>query len=221
MLYLIATPIGNLDDLTFRALKTLQEVDYLLCEDTRHTQRLLARYDLKKPLRSYHKFNEAKRCAEVIEDLKQGQKIALVSDAGTPTLFDPGSRLVRACREAALPFTALPGPASPILALVLSGFDLSRFQCIGFLPKKSGALKSLLLELLAYPGTSSVLESPYRLLKTLQQIAELAPERKLFVARELTKKFEEGVHGTATELLNHWKDRSPKGEIILVISEEI
>ncbi|NGX54620.1 MAG: Ribosomal RNA small subunit methyltransferase I [Chlamydiae bacterium] len=217
MLYLIATPIGNLADITVRGLKTIEECDYLLCEDTRHSRRLLSHYDLRKPLKSYHKFNEAKREEEIIKDLKSGITIGLLSDAGTPGISDPGGRLVKKCRELALEVCAIPGPCSPIVALVASGLDTTRFQFVGFLPRKKGKLTKILEESLAYPGTTICFESPHRILKSLKVLGDLAPDRKVVVARELTKKFEEYAQGTATELLEKWKTSPPKGEIILMI----
>ena len=217
MLYLISTPIGHLDDITLRVLKTIESLDYLLCEDTRHTQRLLQHFNLRKPLYSYHKFNEAKKNKEILEDLKAGKLIGLISDAGTPTLFDPGMRLVDLCHNEKIPLTALPGPSSPIVALSLSGFDTMRFQCVGFLPKKQKAHETILIDALNYPGTTLALESPYRLIKTLTLLAKLDSERPLFIARELTKKFEELLRGPAPVLLKRWENSSPKGEIVLAI----
>ncbi len=217
MLYLIATPIGNLADITVRALKTIEACDYLLCEDTRHSRRLLSHYDLRKPLKSYHKFSEAKREEEIIKDLKSGKTIGLLSDAGTPGIADPGVRLVKKCRELELEVYPIPGPCSPIVALVASGLDTTRFQFVGFLPRKKGKLTKILEEGLAYPGTTICFESPHRILKSLKLLAELDPEKQVVVARELTKKFEEYAKGTPAELLEKWKTSPPKGEIILML----
>lgn len=217
MLYLISTPIGNLEDLSFRAIKTIELCDYLLCEDTRRTKILLDRYGLTKPLRSYHKFNESTRMQEVLSDLSCGKSIALIADAGTPAIADPGERLVKRCHEEKIPLTAIPGPSSVITALSLSGFPSDRFQFIGFLPKKPKALQTLFGEALAYSGTTIALESPFRIKKSLSHFAKLSTDRPLFIARELTKKFEELLTGTAPELLSHFEKKAPKGEFVLLI----
>jgi 16S rRNA (cytidine1402-2'-O)-methyltransferase len=216
MLYLVATPIGNLADITYRAIEILKACDYILCEDTRHSLRLLQHYEIHKPLKSYHKFNEAKRERELIDDLKSGLKLALISDAGTPGIADPGSKLVQSCLLHQIPVQAIPGPCAAIAALTSSGLDTERFQFVSFLPRKKGELTKLLQELLIYRGTSICYESPHRLVETLKLIEELAPERSIVLARELTKKFEEFRRGTALELLRGLK--KIKGEIILLIS---
>lgn len=213
MLYLVATPIGNLGDLTYRAVKTLSSCDYILCEDTRHAAGLLKAYEIKKPLRSYHGFNAARKEDEIVEDLRAGKDIALISDAGTPGISDPGQRLVQRCLAEELEYTALPGACSPIIALTLSGFESEPFQFAGFLPKKPSHLKQALNDALTYRGTTIFLESPHRVIKTLKLLEEMAPERKLGVARELTKIHEEVRIGTASELLNI----TSKGEIVLLI----
>lgn len=214
MLYLVSTPIGHLDDLSKRAVSTLELSDYILCEDTRHSSILLNRYGIHKKLISYHKFNEKKNLDQLLEDLASNLNIALISDAGTPCINDPGLILVQACIEKKIPFTLIPGPCSPILALVLSGMDTSRFQYIGFLPK-TGA--KTLRQALNYPGTTIALESPARLLDTLQEIQTLDPDRKVAIAREMTKTHEECLRGTAQELLSHFEGKEPRGEIVLVI----
>lgn len=218
MLYLVATPIGNLSDITLRALEVLKASDYILCEDTRHTLVLLNHYEIKKPLKSYHKFNESSQEQRIIDDLNAGQTVALVSDAGTPGISDPGAQLVQRCVAEGLLVTAIPGPCAAIMALSCSGFDTTRFQFFGFLPKKSAELRRTLQELLMYEGTTICYESPNRLLDVLKVIHELAPDRQLGVARELTKKFEESKKGTAEELLNYWKANPLKGEIVLLLS---
>lgn len=218
MLYLIATPIGNLADISFRALKTIEECDYLLCEDTRHSLRLLQHYELHKPLKSYHAFNEAAREQSIIQDLKEGKKIGLLSDAGTPGIADPGMRLVRACHAQGIVVIAIPGACAAIVALVCSGFSSERFQFIGFLPVKKGQRARLLQEGLNYPGTTIAYETPHRLLSTLEILNEIAPQRLIGVARELTKKFEQVQQGVPSALLTYWKGRSFKGECVLLIS---
>ena len=218
MLYLVATPIGNLADITFRAIETLKSCDYILCEDTRHSRTLLVHYGIEKPLKSYHKFNEASQAEGILDDLRNGKVIALVSDAGTPGISDPGADLVKSCLDADLTVTAIPGPCAAIQALSCSGLDTTRFQFVGFLPKKEGALKKMLQEILAYKGTTACYESPHRLIDALEMLHELEPARLLAVGRELTKKFEELRRGTASELLEHWKVNVLKGEIVLLIS---
>lgn len=214
MLYLVATPIGNLGDFSIRSCQLLQEVDYILCENTKHSRILLQHYTIAKPLQSYHRFNEAKWEGKVISDLQNGKKIALISDAGTPGISDPGSRLIRRCQKENIPYSALPGPCSPILALTLSGFDSTFFQCIGFLPRSSSSLRSILAKALCYEGTTLCFDSPNRMPKTLQLIEQIAPNRKLAIARELTKLHEEIRVGSAKEL-----QHVPfLGEMVLVIS---
>lgn len=218
MLYLVSTPIGNLKDITVRALELLKESDYILCEDTRHSLILLQHYDIKKPLKSYHKFNESSQIEEIIQDLKEGKTISLISDAGTPGICDPGMTLVKNCIEHKLPVYAIPGPCALIAALSSSGFIASSFQFLGFLPKKESELKNALIEALSYKGVSIMYESPNRLTDTLKVFEELSPKRTLGVARELTKKFEEFSKGVPSDLLEKWSKNPPKGEIVLLLS---
>jgi len=218
MLYIVATPIGNLGDMTFRAVEVLNSCDYILCEDTRHSLPLLKHYGIHKPRKSYHKFSEASKLLKVIEDLQSGKTIALISDAGTPGISDPGSRLVKNCVQENIPVISIPGPCAAVAALTCSGFDTDRFQFLGFLPRKSGELQKTLQEILTYPGTTVCYESPHRLLKVLEILHQIIPERILAVARELTKKFEEVRRGTPQELIDYWKSHPLKGEIVLLIS---
>lgn len=218
MLYLVATPIGNLSDITFRAIDTLKACDYILCEDTRHSLRLLQHYEIHKPLKSFHKFSEASKEDDTIQDLKAGRVIALISDAGTPGISDPGTRLVQRCVKENVPVQAIPGPCAAIAALSSSGLDTDVFQFVGFLPKKKQELRSALQEIGAYKGTTVCYESPNRLMEVLETIQELYPEKEIAVARELTKKFEEIQRGTATSLLAYWSDKEVKGEIVLLLS---
>lgn len=218
MLYLIATPIGNLSDITFRAIKTLETCHYILCEDTRHSLTLLRHYQIEKPLVSYHKFNETSRLEQIADDLRNGKEICLISDAGTPGISDPGEILIRKCVDENLPFTAIPGPCAVVQALSCSGFPLQRFQFFGFLPKKEGELKRELQGIFAYPGTTACYESPHRLIETLEMIRQIQPECDLVIARELTKKFEEIVRGKASFLIEYWNSKVLKGEIVLLIS---
>lgn len=218
VLYLISTPIGNLSDMTFRAVQLLQACDYILCEDTRHSQVLLSHHGIQRPLKSYHRFNEAAREAELIADLVTGLNIALISDAGTPGLADPGERLVRRCVSEGLSVVPVPGPCALIAALTCSGLSTERFQFIGFVPRKASERQRLLIDILDYPGTTICYEAPHRLVATLTALAEMSPDRPLVMARELTKKFEEFQRGTARELLESYQDKKVKGELVLLIS---
>ncbi len=220
MLYVIATPIGNLGDITMRALEILKGVDLVAAEDTRHSGILLKRYEIDKPFISYHEHNEAMRTAQLVERLGAGEKIALITDAGTPGVSDPGARLIRECIKRKLPFTIVPGPSSILTALVGSGFASERFFFGGFLPIKSGQRERELRAAAAREETSIYFESPYRLTKTLKASIDILVERQLCVARELTKKFEEFRQGTATELLAHYEAHPPKGEIVLLVSDK-
>jgi 16S rRNA (cytidine1402-2'-O)-methyltransferase len=219
MLYVVATPIGNLGDMTLRALEVLKSVDVIAAEDTRHSGMLLKHFEIKKPLVSYHEHNEAMRTAQVVERLAADENVALITDAGTPALSDPGARLIRACIERGLPLTIIPGPSSILAALVGSGFSTERFYFGGFLPVKSGQRERELRATAERGETTIFFESPYRLIKTLAACTGIMPDRQLCVARELTKKFEEFRHGIASELLAHYEAHPPKGEIVLVISQ--
>ena len=218
MLFLVATPIGNLSDMSFRAIETLKTCDYILCEDTRHSGILLHHYEIQKPLKSYHKFNEASKAESILEDLKSGKQICLISDAGTPGISDPGADLVKLCIEQCIQVTAIPGPCAAIQALSCSGLPTERFQFWGFLARKDNDLKQELHGILSYPGTTVCYESPHRLLNVLELIQAIEPQRLLVVGRELTKKFEELVRGTASMLLERWEKGPVKGEIVLLIS---
>jgi len=217
MLYLVATPIGNLGDITLRALEILKTSSYILCEDTRHSRPLLHHFAIQTPLKSYHKFNERARLEEVIADIKAGHNVALISDAGTPAISDPGSLLVAACVAENLSVQAIPGPCAAVAALTCSGLATDRFQFYGFLPRKAGELKEALLSILHYPGTTICYESPERLLDVLQLFHSLAPGNKLVIARELTKKFEEVIRGTPEELIQYYQEHPLKGEIVLLV----
>lgn len=218
MLYVVATPIGNLGDITLRALEVLKSVDLVAAEDTRHSGLLMKHFGIKKPFISYHEHNEAKRTAELVERLARGENIALITDAGTPGLSDPGLRLVRECIQRELSFSIIPGPSSILTALVGSGFSTERFSFRGFLPVKTGRRERELRAAAESRETIIFFESPYRLTKTLAACIDVMPDRQLCIARELTKKFEEFRPGTARELLAHYEARPPKGEIVLVIS---
>jgi 16S rRNA (cytidine1402-2'-O)-methyltransferase len=218
MLYLVATPIGNLADISFRAVETLKRCTYILCEDTRHSRILLERYEIQTPLKSFHRFNEASVEDAVIADLRAGKSIALISDAGTPLISDPGHALVARCRKEEIQVTAIPGACAAIQALVLSGLSAEQFQCIGFLPKKEKERHVALAHALLYAGVTIAYESPHRIEETLLEMQKMAPERKLSIGRELTKMHEEMLEGTAHELLEHFKKHPPRGECVLLIS---
>jgi 16S rRNA (cytidine1402-2'-O)-methyltransferase len=218
MLYIVATPIGNLGDITLRAIETLKSADLVAAEDTRRSGMLLKHLGIKKPFVSYHEHNEATRTAELLQRFARGESVALITDAGSPGLSDPGMRLIRECIKREVPFTVIPGPSAIVTALVGSGFATERFSFRGFIPTKSGQRERELRAAAECDQTVIFFESPYRLLKTLAVCIEVMPERQLCVARELTKKFEEFRRGTATELLSHYRDHPPKGEIVLVIS---
>lgn len=218
MLYVVATPIGNLGDVTARALEVLKTVDLVAAEDTRHSGILLKHYNINKPLISFHEHNEAMRTAQLVERLAAGENIAVITDAGIPGVSDPGARLVRECIKRELPLTIVPGPSSVLTALVGSGFSTEKFFFGGFLPIKSGQRERELRAAAIRDETSIYFESPHRLIKTLTAGAEIFQNRQLCVARELTKKFEEFRRGTASELLNHYEAHRPKGEIVLLIS---
>jgi 16S rRNA (cytidine1402-2'-O)-methyltransferase len=216
-LYLVPTPIGNLEDITLRALRILKEVSVILAEDTRTTQKLLNHYQIKTPLQSHHTHNEHFKLQKTIAALKEGNTIALVSDAGTPGISDPGFLLVRECVKEGISVECLPGATAFVPALVNSGLPCDRFCFEGFLPQQKGR-QTRLKALVAETRTMVFYESPHRLLKTLQQLAEyLGADRPASVSRELTKMFEENVRGTLTELSAHFGSKTIKGEIVIVV----
>ena len=216
-LYLVATPIGNLEDITLRALRTLQECDVIAAEDTRRTGQLLKHFNFSKPMLSYFQFNEARRSEEIIGRLQRGGTVALVTDAGSPGISDPGERVVRAARAAGLRVEAVPGACALVAALTASGLPTDEFHFIGFLPHKSGQRRRQLEALQPFAGTLVLYESPYRIEKLLGELQEVFPGRPVVLARELTKKFEEFLRGTPAELLEQAKTRSWKGEFVVLI----
>lgn len=218
VLYLVATPIGNLEDITLRAIRTLRECDLIAAEDTRHTSILLQHLGITKPMLSYFKFNEAKRSEQIIDRLRRGEKVALVSDAGTPGISDPGQRVVQAALRAGCKVQSVPGACALIAGLTASGVPTAEFHFIGFLPPKSAARRRRLEQLKQFEGTLALYESPFRVLKLLAELAELYPEARVVLARELTKKFEEYLRGTPRELLQHFSQRTPRGEFVVLIS---
>jgi len=216
--YFVSTPIGNLEDISGRAVSMLGSVDFLLAEDTRKTRILLARHGIEVSLRPYHDFNKEKVIGSIIESLRGGKTGALVSDAGTPCVSDPGFYLARRLIEEGITFTSLPGASAVTTALVLSGLPPDRFAFFGYLPKKKGAIEKVLLEAAAFTGTSIFFESPHRIVKTLGTIHELLGEREIAVAREMTKLHEEVLRGTAEEVGRILGGRGGvKGEITLLI----
>jgi 16S rRNA (cytidine1402-2'-O)-methyltransferase len=220
-LILIPTPIGNLEDITLRAIRMLKEADAVLAEDTRVTGKLLHHLGINKPLWSYHAHNEHKQIAHLISELNQGKMLALASDAGTPAISDPGFLLVRECLKAGIKVECLPGPTAFVPALVKSGLPSDSFSFLGFLPEKKGrqtALQALALE----KRTLVFYESPHRILKTLQQLSEvLGLERRCSVSRELTKLYEETINGTLQELILHFETHPIKGEFVLVVEGKV
>jgi len=218
LLTLVPSPIGNLEDITLRALRALREADLIAAEDTRHALILLKHHGISRPLISLHEHNEAQRAEEIAKRLAGGENIALLTDAGTPGISDPGYRVVHACIERGLQFTVLPGPSSILPALIGSGLPLHEFYFGGFLPVKSGRRRNVLEAALNRSETSIFFESPHRIARSLAVLAELAPERSVCVARELSKKFEEFWRGTATELSARAEKEPPRGEICLLVA---
>ncbi|WP_254091330.1 16S rRNA (cytidine(1402)-2'-O)-methyltransferase, partial [Dawidia soli] len=217
VLYLVPTPIGNLADITLRALEVLKTVDLILAEDTRTSGFLLKHYAIARPLQSFHNFNEHKVLSTLVQRMEKGEVMALVSDAGTPGISDPGFLLVRAALQAGLKIECLPGPTAFVPALVKSGLPSDRFVFEGFLPHKKGR-QTLLKKLATEERTMIFYESPYRLVKTLEQFVEyFGPERRASVSRELTKMFEETVNGTLPDVVAHFQAKEPKGEIVIVV----
>jgi 16S rRNA (cytidine1402-2'-O)-methyltransferase len=217
-LYLVATPIGNLEDITLRALRTLKECDVIAAEDTRHSGQLLKHFQISKPLISYFQFNEARRSEQIIERLKRGEKVALITDAGTPGISDPGERVVRAVIVAGLRVEAVPGPSALVAALTASGLSTDEFHFVGFLPHKSGQRRAQLERLKSVPGTLVLYESPHRIERLLAELSEVFPERRIVLARELTKKFEEFFRGTPAEIIAQIGSRTLRGEFVALIS---
>ena len=218
-LYLVPTPIGNREDITLRALRILKEVSLILAEDTRTTGNLLKHYEIHNKLQAYHIHNEHKALERIVQRLSDGEEMALVSDAGTPSVSDPGFLLVRECVKNGIPVETLPGPTAFVPALVNSGFPSDRFFFEGFLPHKKGR-QTRLKELSQLPHTLIIYESPHRLVKTLEQLIEfLGAERPVAVSRELTKIHEETIRGTLTEVRDFYKDKTVKGEIVIVVGQ--
>ena len=217
-LYLVATPIGNLEDITLRALRTLKECDLVAAEDTRRSGQLLKHFGISRPLLSYFQFNEAKRSEEIIERLRRGEKVALVTDAGSPGISDPGERVVKAAIAAGFRVESVPGPSALVAALTVSGLPAEEFHFIGFLPHKSGQRRRELERLKTIRGTLVFYESPYRIEKLLVELNDIYPGRQVVLARELTKKFEQFLRGTPAELLEVLQQRALKGEFVVMVA---
>jgi 16S rRNA (cytidine1402-2'-O)-methyltransferase len=219
VLYLVSTPIGNLGDMSHRAVEVLSSAALVIAEDTRHSRRLLDHYSIATPLNSYHEHNEAKETPRLIARLQRGDSIALISDAGTPLISDPGSRLVDAAVAAGLPVVPIPGPSAVMAALVASGMSLERFTFFGFLPRKGKERSETIADIVSSRATSVLFESPNRVAATLDALVEAgAGERAAVVARELTKQFEEFKRGSVAQLSSVYRDADPKGEVVLVIA---
>lgn len=217
-LYVVPTPIGNLEDITLRAINVLKSVDFILAEDTRTSSHLMRHLGIEKPMYSHHKFNEHATVGRVAESIAAGRDVALVSDAGTPGISDPGFLLVRKCVEEGIDVETLPGATALIPAVVQSGFPCDRFAFEGFLPQKKGRMKRL-QELDQEERTVVLYESPYRVVKCLEQIAEtMGEDRRVAVVREITKKFEQTVRGSVKEVLAHFRAHEPKGEFVIVVA---
>jgi len=217
-LFLVATPIGNLEDITLRALRVLRECDVVAAEDTRRSGQLLKHFGISKPLLSYFKFNEARRSEEILEHLRRGEKVALVTDAGSPGISDPGERVVKAAVAAGFRVESVPGPCALVTALTASGLPTNEFYFIGFLPHKSGQRRNKLESLKNLEGTLVLYESPFRIEKLLTELSEVLPERDVVLARELTKKFEEILRGRPAALLEMARKRSLKGEFVVLVA---
>lgn len=216
-LFICATPIGNIKDITIRVIKTLKEVDLIAAEDTRQTRKLSQRYRIKSTLISYHQYNEKTRSRELVEKMKLGENVALVSNAGMPGLSDPGHRLIKACIEAGIPIEVLPGPNAAIAAMVISGLPTNRFAFEGFLPRKRGERRKALTKLAKEERTLILYESCHRIVSLIEDMVEIFGERRVVLVRELTKKFEEVVRGSLGEVFELVIERQPKGEIVVVV----
>ncbi len=219
-LYLVATPIGNLEDITLRAIRVLRECDVIAAEDTRHTGVLLKHLGIHKSMISYHAHNEARRTQEIVERLGRGERVALVTDAGSPGISDPGERVARVALAAGFRVEPVPGACALVAALTASGLPTAEFHFVGFLPHKSGQRRRELERLKTVAGTLALYESPFRIDKLLGELAEVMPGRPVVLARELTKKFEEFLRGTPAELQALLRARSVKGEFVVLIGSE-
>lgn len=216
-LYLCATPIGNLEDITFRVLETLKTVDLIAAEDTRHSIKLLNHFDIKTPMTSYHEYNKVEKARQLVEKMKEGVNIALITDAGTPGISDPGEELVRQCHEAGIELTSLPGPAACITALTMSGLPTRRFCFEAFLPTDKKEKQWILEELKTETRTIILYEAPHHLLRTLKELFEALGDRKVTICRELTKKYETAFLTTLSGAIAHYEAEEPRGECVIVM----
>ena len=217
-LYLCATPIGNLDDLSFRAVAILKTVSLIAAEDTRHTRKLTSRFDIHCPLTSYHEHNKVRKGPELLAKLQAGQDVALVSDAGMPGISDPGEDLVRLAVQAGITVTPIPGPCAAVTALTASGLPTGSFMFAGFLPKQTSARRERLLVLRGYPETLIFYESPHQLLRTLEELQNLLGDRQAVIGRELTKLHEEFRRGRLSELADGFREQAPRGEFVVMVA---
>ena len=217
-LYIVATPIGNYEDITLRALNVLKSVDYIACEDTRHTGVLLKHYEIKKPLFAYHKFNETDKSSYILELLENGKSIAIVSDAGSPGISDPGVIAARAARETGYTVTAIPGATAFVTSLMASGLDLSHFAFIGFAPQKDVKRKKFMEGYKSYAMPLIYYEAPHRLIAFLNTALEVYGDRMIFISRELTKVFEENLYMHISEAIVHFTENEPRGEFVITIT---
>ena len=217
ILYLCATPIGNLQDMTPRVVETLKEVDLIAAEDTRNSIKLLNHFEIKTPMTSYHEFNKVEKALYLVEQLQTGKNIALISDAGTPAISDPGEILVRECHKAGIQVTSLPGACALITALTMSGLNTRRFCMEGFLPSDKKEKRNILEELKQESRTIILYEAPHRLSKTLSELYEVLGDREIALCRELTKKFETVMKTTLKEAIDYYKENEPRGEYVLVL----
>lgn len=218
-LYLCATPIGNLEDITYRVLRTLKEVDLIAAEDTRNSIRLLNHFEIKTPMTSYHEYNKIDKAYQLVAKMREGKNIALITDAGTPGISDPGEDIVRICYEEGIPVTSLPGAAACITALTMSGLPTRRFAFEAFLPKDKKEHQAVLEELKTETRTIIIYEAPHHLVRTLQELHDtLGGERRLTICRELTKRHEEKLQMTLADSLSHYEVNEPRGEYVLIIA---
>ncbi len=216
-LYLCATPIGNLEDITLRVLRTLREVDLIAAEDTRNSVKLLNHFEIKTPMTSYHEYNKIEKAYQIVEKIRNGQNIALITDAGTPGISDPGEDLVRICYESGIEVTSLPGACACITALTLSGLSTRRFAFEAFLPREKKQRTEILSSLESETRTMILYEAPHHLIKTLEEVYSILGERKITLCRELTKRYETIFSATISDAISHYTNQEPKGEFVLVI----
>lgn len=217
-LYLCATPIGNLEDITYRVVRTLKKVDLIAAEDTRNSIKLLNHFEIRTPMTSYHEYNKIEKAYQLVDKMREGLNIALITDAGTPGISDPGEDLVRICYEEGIEVTSLPGPAACITALTMSGQPTRRFAFEAFLPREKKERAAVLSQLVNETRTIIIYEAPHHLIRTLEELYETLGDRKLTVCRELTKRYEEKTLTTFSEILQYYKDNEPRGEYVLVIA---